>query len=62
MIAKDPTYQTWLDLLGRCKFYPAGKKEWIDVKQGVIEVEQKAMLGEDPQTLLDALQQKVTAE
>ena len=62
MIDKDPTYQTWLDLLGRCKFYPAGKKEWIDVKQGVIEVEQKAMLGEDPQTLLDALQQKVTAE
>ena len=32
------------------------KTEWADVKQGVIEVEQNALLGDDVQTLLDDLQ------
>ena len=35
---------------------PATKTEWADVKQGVIEVEQNALLGDDVQTLLDDLQ------
>ena len=47
---------SWIDILQSCNFYPATKTEWADVKQGVIEVEQNALLGDDVQTLLDDLQ------
>jgi multiple sugar transport system substrate-binding protein len=46
-------------VLDSCKFYPTAKAEWIDVKQGVIEVEQNALLGGDVKALLDELQAKV---
>ena len=55
-IAADETMASWIDIVGSCKFYPTAKAEWADVKQGVIEVEQNALLGDDVQTLLDDLQ------
>ena len=57
LLAKnDETFASWIDILQSCNFYPATKTEWADVKQGVIEVEQNALLGDDVQTLLDDLQ------
>ena len=56
LLAKDDdTFASWIDILQSCNFYPATKTEWADVKQGVIEVEQNALLGDDVQTLLDDL-------
>ena len=59
LVAADPTFEAWLSVLDSCQFYPTAKSEWIDVKQGVIDVEQNALLGGDVQTLLDELQAKV---
>ena len=56
MAAADEGAAAWIDIVGSAKFYPAAKAEWADVKQGVIKVEQEALLGGDVQTLLDALQ------
>ncbi len=58
---QDATYGTWIDVLQTCSFYPAVKTEWADVKQGVIDVEQNALLGDDIQTLLDDLQEEITS-
>ena len=57
---EDPSFETWLKVLDSCQFYPTAKAEWVDVKQGVIDVEQKALLGGDVKALLDELQAKVT--
>ena len=57
--AADPAMGTWIDIVGSAKFYPTAKAEWADVKQGVIDVEQQALLGEDVQTLLDNLQAEI---
>ena len=62
LVEADPSFEAWLSVLDSCQFYPTAKAEWIDVKQGVIEVEQNALLGGDVQTLLDALQKQVTAK
>ena len=35
------------------------KAEWADVKQGVIDVEQQALLGGDVRELLDSLQSRI---
>lgn len=59
LVEADPSFQAWLDVLDACQFYPSAKAEWIDVKQGVIEVEQRALQGEDVKTLLDELQTKI---
>lgn len=59
LAADDETFADWIDLLQSCKFYPATKTEWADVKQGVIDVEQNGLLGEDVQTLLDDLQAEI---
>lgn len=53
---KNPGMAAWLDIVGSAKFYPTAKAEWADVKQGVIDVEQQALLGGNVQELLDALQ------
>ena len=53
---QNESMAAWLDIVGSAKFYPTAKAEWADVKQGVIDVEQKALLGENVQDLLDALQ------
>ena len=57
--AADPGMAAWIDVIGSAKFYPAAKAEWADVKQGVINVEQQALLGGDVQTLLDELQAQI---
>ena len=45
--------------MGSCKFYPTAKAEWADVKQGVIDAEQQALLGGNVQELLDNLQAQI---
>ncbi len=57
--ASDPSMAAWVEIVGSCKFYPTAKAEWADVKQGVIDVEQKALLGGNVQELLDALQSEI---
>ncbi len=59
MAEADPAAGAWIDIVGSANFYPAAKAEWADVKQGVIKVEQEALLGGDVQTLLDALQAEI---
>lgn len=57
--AADPAQAAWVEIVGSSKFYPTAKAEWADVKQGVINVEQEALLGGDVQELLDALQAEI---
>ena len=56
LIAADPDQAPWLDIIGSAYFYPTAKAEWADVKQGSIDVLQRALLGENVQALLDELQ------
>ena len=55
-IAADPAMADWIGLVAGAKFYPAAKPEWMDVKLGVIDAQQRILLGEDAQTVLDELQ------
>jgi multiple sugar transport system substrate-binding protein len=57
--AADESMAAWVDIVGSSKFYPTAKAEWADVKQGVIDVEQQALLGGDVKTLLDDLQAEI---
>ena len=57
--SSDPSMAPWVDIVGSCKFYPTAKAEWADVKQGVINVEQEALLGGNVQELLDNLQSEI---
>ena len=57
--AADPAMGAWIDIVGSAKFYPTAKAEWADVKQGVIDVEQQALLGGNVQSLLDDLQAEI---
>ena len=59
MAAADPALAAWIDIVGSAKFYPTAKAEWADVKQGVINVQQQALLGGDVQALLDGLQAQI---
>ena len=56
VVEQNPGMAAWLDVVGSAKFYPTAKAEWADVKQGVIDVLQQALLGGNAQELLDALQ------
>ncbi len=56
MAAADPDAASWIEIVGSAKFYPTAKAEWADVKQGVIDVEQHALLGGDVGELLETLQ------
>ncbi len=56
LVASDPTFEAWLDVLGGCQFYPTAKAEWDQVKQGVIAAEQNALTGAEIKDELDALQ------
>ena len=60
LVEANPSFEAWLDVLGGAQFYPTAKAEWIDVKQGVTNVEQSALTGGDVKTLLDELQAKIT--
>jgi len=55
-IAADPSMADWIGLVAGAKFCPAAKPEWMDVKLGVIDAQQRILLGEDAQTVLDELQ------
>ena len=57
--AADETQAAWIDIVGSAKFYPTAKAEWADVKQGVIEAEQSALLGTDVKEALDSLQEEI---
>ena len=59
MAAADPANAAWIEIVGSSYFYPTAKAEWADVKQGVINVQQQALLGGDVQALLDALQAEI---
>ena len=59
MAAADPDAAAWIDIVGSSNFYPTAKAEWADVKQGVINVEQNALLGGNVQELLDELQAQI---
>ncbi len=59
LVASDPSFEAWLDVLGSCQFYPTAKAEWDQVKQGVIAAEQNALTGADIQAELDALQAEI---
>ena len=59
LAAADPDQAEWVEIVGTAKFYPTAMAEWEDVKQGVINVEQQALLGGDVQELLDALQAEI---
>ena len=60
IVAKaDASMAPWVEIVGSCKFYPTAKAEWADVKQGVINVEQQALLGGNVKELLDSLQQQI---
>ena len=55
----DPGMAAWIDVIGSAKFYPAAKAEWADVKLGVIDAQQRVLLGEDAQTVLNELQAEI---
>lgn len=59
LAAEDEAMAEWIEIVGSCKFYPTAKAEWADVKQGVIDVEQNALLGESVQEQLDNLQGEI---
>ena len=53
-------FATFCAVLPNCKFYPMQKAEWMDVRNGVIDVEQKVSTGlMTAQDALDALQAQV---
>lgn len=56
LVASDPSFGAWLDVLGSCQFYPTAKAEWDQVKQGTIAAEQAVLAGGDAKTELDKLQ------
>jgi len=60
LVEANPSFDAWLKVLDGCQFYPTAKAEWIDVKQGVTNVEQSALTGGDVKALLDELQAKIT--
>ena len=53
-------FATFCAVLPNCQFYPLQKAEWMDVRNGVIDVEQQVYSGtSDAKTALDKLQSEV---
>ncbi len=59
LVEADPSFGAWLSVLDSCQFYPQTHPKWVDMKQGVIDVEQQALAGGDVKALLDDLQAKI---
>ena len=58
---RNEFFANFCALLPSCQFYPMQKAEWMDVRNGVIEVEQQVCEGLiSAQDALDALQAKVS--
>jgi len=55
----NPDQAVWREILEHTVFYPVWLDEWWTVKTGVIEVQQRALLGENPDGGLDTLQANV---
>ena len=55
----NPGMTAWIDVSGSAKFYPAAKAEWMDVKLGVIDAQQRVLLGENAQDVLHELQAEI---
>ncbi len=62
LVAANPSFEAWLNVLATCKFYPTSKAEWAQVRQGVTTVEQNALTGADVRAELDALQAEITGK
>ena len=63
LVEADPSFEAWLNVLANCRFYPAANAKWADVRNGVVvDVEQRALTGEEVKPLLDALQTKIAGE
>ena len=63
LVESDPSFEAWLNVLANCRFYPAANSKWADVRNGVVvDVEQRALTGEEVRPLLDALQAKIVGE
>ena len=58
-IQLQPELEAWINIVSGAQFYPAAKAEWMDVKQGVIDVQQKALQGGNVKELLDNLQKQI---
>ncbi len=58
-IQADPAMEDWINLVAGAQFYPASKPEWDDVKVGVIDAQQRILLGENAQEVLDELQTEI---
>jgi len=57
MAAADTALAPWQNIIGTATFYPHHKAEWADVKQAIIDTQQKAMLGQDVKQNLDRIQE-----
>ena len=54
-------FENFSSLLPSCQFYPMQKAEWMDVRNGVVDVEQQVSVGSaTAQEALDALQKAVS--
>ena len=51
-------YGLGYNLVAGAKFYPS-IEGWSDVKFGVIDAQQRILLGEDAKTVLDELQEEI---
>ena len=58
-IAQDAAMADWIGLVAGAQFYPAAKPEWMDVKLGVIDAQQRVLLGENAQDVLNELQAEI---
>jgi len=54
-IKADPAMEKWVNLVAGAKFYPS-IEGWSDVKFGVIDAQQRILLGENAKEVLDELQ------
>ena len=58
---RNDFFKDFCALLPSCNFYPMQKAEWMDVRNGVIDVEQQVSVGSTTaQEALDALQEQVS--
>ena len=54
---KNVLEYAWHDIIASASFLPTEKENWITAKQGCIDAMQRMLLGQNPQSLLDRLQQ-----
>ena len=58
-IQLQPELEAWINIVSGAQFYPAAKAEWMDVKLGVIDAQQRVLLGENAQDVLNELQAEI---